>query len=273
MRRTLACLIAVPIALCVADPGTDFYAHRTRVHAVIKVTEHNAIIQAFVNCRLAAVDIQELSTDASMNLGWLDKGDIVTIQVRGEGSSGHYKLTLERDSTIERIGNSASIAAVEPNRLSFVYSTTAAGHPIGAQGCQSDASSRLAPATSAAAATGKWEGPPGALLELAVPLAPIGLWVLASLGVLALVGLTVGDWRRRNGIKRSTVAAGVSAALTAFAYVTSVTSNDFGIAFGVCVVTGSCASLMAVLVLLAEDLRNICTRLLVLFGGPGSGTS
>jgi hypothetical protein len=260
LRRIMAIAIALAVVVDVLIFIAVGYAHLTRTHVTIRVTDDNEIVQVFVNCRLAAVYRHEGLTVASEDLGWLRTDDIVTFQVRGWRSVGYYELSLDHDSVVERIGaqgTATQAAVIAPDRVVFASSTTASGRRLGGSGCQSDTPTPLPFATSTA---GGWGGARGVPLELAAKLAPIIPWMLAFVGALVLAVVAIRDWRRSHRLRRVTVAQTVFAMLGATVSVASVTSSDFGLAFAVCVAAGACSLAIASYRLMADDLSALCMR-------------
>jgi hypothetical protein len=264
-RRALALVVVLAIFLDAAVFAILAFEHRTRSHVQIAVLVEHEIVQVFVECRLVfPAYTANTAGPSSLDLGWLERGAIVTIQVRGRKPPGYYEVQLERGSqseTVARAGSFGHPVRIPSGRVDFARSFTAAGRDLGDLGCQSDSPVQLAFAADAAHASGRWNGGSGVVLDVANRLSPVVPWALALIGAVGLILAAVSGRVRGTGPSRRVLARGLGAVVDlVIALFWVLAARDFNVAFGLCVVAGI-GSLLAVLWwLVLDDLRNVLLR-------------
>jgi hypothetical protein len=243
------------------------YAHLTRTHVTVSVTDNDEIAQIFVNCELAAYYANERPATSSKDLGWLESGDIVTVQIRGWRADGSYSVSIDHGSVTDRIGDPGVAnhgAPILANRLVREISMTASGRRLVPSGCQTDSRARL---PFAASVTGrKWNGADGAPFALAAKLAPIARWTLTLVGLLVLVALGIRDLLMdRSRMTFAKVLFSLEALVAAY----SVVKGDLGLAFALCRLVGVCWIAVALYRLIVDDLIAVGSRWLERHAGNG----
>jgi hypothetical protein len=260
-RRLLALVIAVAFALDAAILAVAGYAHAARTHVQVELVAEHVAIQIFVDCRLAYYYRSTGPARITYDLRWLDRGDILTFQVRGLKSPGYFRLSFLHDS--ERVsaaarGESGRPVLIGPARVAVAESWTVDGRNIGEQGCQADAAQQLpfAASTGGAWTRGTW------LFGAADALAGVIPWVLAAIGALAVAGGALAD-RLRERSTRVGIAARVlfASASLAVAVVLAVAPADFAAAFALCAAAGGASLFVALVWLLGEDVKRWAARL------------
>lgn len=265
-RRGAALLLGLAVLLDVMIFAAVGYANLTKDHVRVRIVVEHEIVQVFVNCQLVrGAYTGDPQGPAWLDLGWLDPGDILTLQVRGRKLPGYYELSLEHDSSFERVaaaGGYGRPLRLPSGRVIFARSYTAGGRAIGELGCQSDAPAPLPFAASAAKSYGRWGGGSGAALELATRLFPIVPWVLALIGAMGLIIATILGRVQRDDARRKTMLRTAFATVDiVLALVWALATADFNLAFLLCIVAGVGSLLLVLTWLLAEDLRKVSSLL------------
>ena len=235
------------------------YAHIALTRVRLGVVVESEIVQVFVDCRLAHEAYTQAQELTPLDLGWLDRGDIVTVEVRGRQAPGYYEVQAIRDSHVEVVGKAGEYGRRLPmasGRVVFVRSFTVGGMSIGGLGCQPD-SNELALAASAARRPGKWRdaGLRNTVIRLAERLAPFVPQTLGLLAALALIALAViGRVNARSKTLLRTAGATLDVVL---ALVLTLAGRDLNLAFDLCVALGVVSLLVLVWLLMAPDIgRN-----------------
>jgi hypothetical protein len=247
----LTALVAQAMSLLIAHE-----AKANRAHAQIVFSGEAAIVQVFVECRLAYAFVRERAEDEHVDLGWLKNESIVTVQTRGRKRRGHLALAYEQNSVSASLaGGGAGEPALPTNRAGPTTSWRVGGHQfLRDLGCQQDLprhfrfASASAPNWTEASARslGRVIAVAGAIPKV---LAIFGLaWLLAA----AFVGRTRGERLRRG------TAAGVLlvAAEIAIEILGSVAANYFPLAFALCIFVGAAGLVLLLLWLLRADIHR-----------------
>lgn len=264
MRRALALLVTLAIVLDIAIFALIGFVHMTRSRVRVRIAVEHEIVQVFVNCQLAhAAYVGGGAAATYLELGWLRQDAIVTIQVRGRRLPGYYEIDLERDSQVlqvARVGGFGQPLSLPSGRVVFARSYTAAGRPLGALGCQSDAPTRLAFASAASEGSGLWSGPSPALSAV-TNLSSVVPWVMALIGavglMLAAVLGKIGGGEPGEG-RAPALGAGVDIAL---ALLCALVTKSFDVVFGLCVGAGIVSLLVILKWLVSSDIGALRSRL------------
>lgn len=269
-RRIIAAGVVIAVIAGLLIFGTMGYAHLARTHVTVSVTDNDEIVQIFVNCEFAADYAYDRPTTSSKDLGWLESGAIVTVQIRGWRTDGFYSVSIDHGSGIERIGDPGAASRGAPilaDRLIREISMTASGRRLSPSGCQADSRARL---PFAASVTGKWNGAHGAPLTLAAKLAPVARWALTLVGLLVLVVMGIRDLL----MDRSRVTfTKVAFLLEAFVAVYSMVNEDLGLAFALCRIVGAWWIVVVLYRLLVDDFVTLGSWWLGRHSGGGAGTA
>jgi hypothetical protein len=256
LRWLLATVISTAL---VAQAMSLLIAHEAkanRAHVQVVFSGEAAIVQVFVECRLAYAFVRERAEGEHVDLGWLKNESIVTVQTRGRKRRGHLALAYEQNSVSASLaGGGAGEPALPTNRAGPASSWRVGGHQfLRDLGCQQDLPHHF---RFASASAPNWtEGSAGSLSRVivvagAIPkvLAIFGLaWLLAA----AFVGRTRGERLRRG------TAAGVLlvAAEIAIEILGSIAANYFPLAFALCIVVGVAGLVLLLLWLLRADIHR-----------------
>jgi len=261
VRRLMALGIAAALVLDMSIFALVGYAHVTRTHVLVKVTSEHEIMQVFVNCRLAYYYRSELPVDRTIDLGFLEKEDVLTFQIRGQKHSGFLQLSYLHDdapASIYRYGTAVHPLLLGAGRVAAAESWTVGGRRLGIEGCQADAPHPLAFATPDA---GPWKHNTSLPLAFATSIGKIIPWILAILGATVVAVGAIADRIAGKGSNLGVVARGLLALTgVAVAVVWAVAVQNFSVAFGLCVGTGAASLLAAVVWLLADDICRLVAR-------------
>jgi hypothetical protein len=278
LRRGAVLLIVFAMVLDTAILAISAYARVARDHVTVTVAVEHEIVQVFVNCELAHPAFTDTPAGSVvLPLGWLDRGDIITIQVRGRKRPGFYLVSMQHGSQSEQIAQGAAPGQPQrfrSGRVIFASSLTAGGRRLGALGCQPDSSARLEFASTMAGTPARWGGGSRFPIDAAHALSPVVPLVLAVIGALGLIGGAVFGKVQHGASSRRTFAQVLAALIDILFLVLSVlATEDFSIALSLCVVAGV-GSLLAVLVwLLVDDIRGLCLRWSLAGSAPAAGSS
>ncbi len=256
---------AAAVVFFFAGLGMSLYAngaHAARVNVKVTVVAAGEIVQVLVNCHVMFAYNRTTPIDTTVNLGWLEKGDILTFQVRGRRPPGYYDLAFAYDSQLEEVqsvGSALHRVLMAPARMIFSRSYTVGGLPLQHLPCQGDAPTPPLEFVGSAAASAAPRGGPDALIDDAVGVAPRWETALAILGALTLIfapvlGRQLGVARRRRSTVVEILLAGVGGTLG----VLWATAKEHDLVAPLCIAAGVCASLFIIYGLLVEDLDSIC---------------
>jgi hypothetical protein len=248
----LTALVAQAMSLLIAHE-----AKANRAHVQVVFSGEAAIVQVFVECRLAYAFVGERAEGEHVDLGWLKNESIVTVQTRGRKRRGHLALAYKRNSvSVPLVVGAAGEPALPADRAGPASSWRVGGHQFlrGDLGCQQDLPHhfRLASASApnwtegSARSLGRVIAVAGAIPKV---LAIFGLaWLLAAV----FVGRTRGERLRRG------TAAGVLlvAAEIAIEILGSIAANYFPLAFALCIVVGAGGLVLLLLWLLKADIHR-----------------
>ncbi|HLB21772.1 MAG TPA: hypothetical protein VK605_06655 [Solirubrobacteraceae bacterium] len=246
-----AALVAQAVSLPIAHE-----AKANRRHIQVVFSGERAIVQVFVECRLAYAFAGERADDEHVDLGWLKNESIVTIQTRGRKRRGDLTLAYEHDSIpVSLVGDAAAAERALPaDRAGPASSWQVGGHePIRKLGCQRD----LLHFGFASASAANWSETSAKSLGRVIAVADaipkiLGIFGLAWLFAAVFVG-------RARGVRlRRRTAAGVLlvAAELAIEVLGSIAANDFPLAFALCIVVGAGALVVLLLWLLRADIHR-----------------
>lgn len=231
-------------------------AHASRTHIRVKLSAQNAIVQVFVECRLAYVFRGERVSHETVDLGWLKKEDTLTFQVRSRKHVASYALAYERGSeaiALTERGSLGQLVQIPESRAVFQDSWSVGGRRLGQFGCQEDAA-HLAFASPTAS---NWHEPSAKRYELVTSLADVVPWVLASLGGLGLIFVALAG--RIDGVRskqRTAIQVLLALGELAVAVLASIATVDSRLVFVLCVAAGACSLLAVVLWLLKSDVHH-----------------
>lgn len=257
LRWLLATVISTAL---VAQAMSLLIAHEAkanRAHVQVVFSGEAAIVQVFVECRLAYAFVRERAEGEHVDLGWLKNESIVTVQTRGRKRSGHLVLAYERNSVSTSLaGAGAGEPALPTNRAGPAGSWRVGGHQLlrGDLGCQQDLPHHLrlagvsAPNWTEASARslGRVIAVAGAIPKV---LAIFGLaWLLAAV----FVGRTRGE-RLRRGTAAGVLLVAAEIAIEIFG---SIAANYFPLAFALCIVVGVGGLVLLLLWLLRADIHR-----------------
>jgi hypothetical protein len=231
-------------------------AHTSRARIEVAFSSENAIVQVFVECRLAYAFRGERAIGRTVDLGWLKKEDILTFQVRSRKHVGYFSLAYRRGSSwisLARRGSPGHLAAAPESRVVLVDSWSVGGEHVAELGCQRD-SSHLAFASLRAR---NWQEAAARRFELVTSLASVIVPSWAALGAAGLVAFAVaGRVSRRRWTRRTAMQALLAVAEIALALLASLAAASFGAVFALCAVDGVGSLLASVLWLLRDDVHR-----------------
>jgi hypothetical protein len=257
LRWLLAAVILVALVVELALLFLAHEVHASRTHVRVTFSAENAIVQVLVECRLAFSFRGERASNQTIDLGWLEKQDVVTVQVRSRKHLGYYALSYSRGSTaipIARRGSPGHPVEIPESRAVYADSWGVIGQHLGAIGCQKDVR-HLAFADPHAR---NWSDGAARRLEsvtTAAGLLPriLAILVLIGLGALWLVGQV---WRGRSNA-RTGVRVLLAVAELAVLLLVSIAAQALNLVFGLCVVIAVASLMTALLWLLKEDIHRL----------------
>jgi hypothetical protein len=249
-------LVAAIAAALVAQAALLPIAHEARANRArveVDLAAENAIVQVFVECRLAYAFVAEGLNEGHVDLGWLKNEALLTFQTRGRTAPGYLALSYRDGSRVVPVVSGsaeADEAALPANRLAPAKSWTVSGRQrFRAKTCQLDRGHF----DSATAHAPDWRE--GAAMSLGVVIAaadtvPVALAITGFAWLLAAAYL--GQFRRRK-IARGTAARTLFALSQAvLLLLVKLAPNDFPLAFALCTAIGA-AWLLAVAFWLLRD--------------------
>lgn len=244
-------LVAQAVSLLIAHE-----AKANRAHVQVVFSGEAAIVQVFVECRLAYAFARERAEGEHVDLGWLKNESIVTVQTRGRKRRGHLVLAYERNSVSASLaGGAAGEPPLPADRAGPASSWRVGGHQfLRDLGCQQDLPHHL-PFASASAPN--WTEASARSLGRVIAVAGAIPKVLAIFGLgWLLAAVFVG--RTRGERLRHRTAAGLLllAAEIAIEILGSIAANDFPLAFALCIVVGAGGPVLLLLWLLRADIHR-----------------
>jgi hypothetical protein len=272
VRRVSGAVVAV---LFLAGFGMALYAnhaHAARVHVRVPVAAAGEIVQVLVNCQVEFYYGHDAPIDEDVDLGWLEKGDILTFQVRGRRPPGYYELAFAHDSHVEDVGSVGSAlhrVLMPPARMIFSRSYTVGGLPLQRLPCQGDSSTPPLELAGAAVAATARRGGPDALMDSAVGVAARWETAMAILGALTLIfapvlGRSLGAVRSRRRRMADVLLAAVGGTLG----ILWATAREHNLVAPVCIAAGIGALFFIVYRLLVNDMASACAWWLRRRAGP-----
>jgi len=259
LRWLLATVISTAL---VAQAMSLLIAHEAkanRAHVQVVFSGEAAIVQVFVECRLAYAFVRERAEGEHVDLGWLKNESIVTVQTRGRKRRGHLALAYERNSVFASLagaGGAAGEPALPTNRAGPASSWRVGGHQFlrGDLGCQQDLPHHL---RLAGASAPNWTEASARSLGRVIAVAGAIPKVLAIFGLAWLLAAVFVGRTRGERLRRGT-AAGVLlvAAEIAIEILGSIAANYFPLAFALCIVVGVGGLVLLLLWLLRADIHR-----------------
>jgi len=256
LRWLLATLILVALVLKLVLLFVAHEAHASRTRARVTFSAENAIVQVFVECRLAYSFTGERAGNKTIDLGWLKKQDTLTFQVRSRKHLGYFALSYRRGSStipIARRGSLGHPVAIPESRAADSDSWGVGGQHVGKVGCQKDFD-HLAFANPHAR---NWSEGAAKRLESVTALAGLLTWVLAILGVVGLVAFSlVGQVWRGRSTARTVIRLLLALAEMAVVLVVPIAAEHFDLVFAPCVLIAVGSLIAALLWLLRDDMHR-----------------
>jgi hypothetical protein len=246
------------------------HAHAARVHVKVSVAAAGEIVQVLVNCNLVYVYRRNAPTNDDVDLGWLDKGDILTFQVSGRRPAGYYALSFTHDSRgepVKSVGTLLNRVLMSPAQMVFTRSYTVGGLRLQALPCQGDTPQQLEFASSATAVEGP-RGGPNVLMDRAAEIAPGVESALAILGFLTLVLAPVADRMPGAQHRRRTAAEVFLAAVGVALGVLWTTAKELDLVAPLCIAVGVGAFVFIMYRLLVYEIDRLCAWWLRRRSGP-----
>jgi hypothetical protein len=256
LRWLLAALILAALAAQAVSLPVAHEAKANRRHIQVVFSGERAIVQVFVECRLAYAFAGERA-DEHVDLGWLKNESIVTIQTRGRKQPGRLALAYQHGSVrVSVVGGDPAVAerALPADRAGLARSWRVGGHESFRDlGCQQD----LPHFGFASASAPNWREASARSLSLVIAFAGAIPKVLAIFGLAWLLAAVFVGRARGERLRRRT-AAGVLlvAAELVIELLGSIAANDFPLAFALCIVVGAGALVVLLLWLLRADIHR-----------------
>jgi hypothetical protein len=256
LRWLLAALILLALVAQAVSLPIAHEAKANRRHIQVVFSGERAIVQVFVECRLAYASAEE-RVDEHVDLGWLKNESIVTIQTRGRKRPGRLALAYQTDSFRVPVVGDAAVAperALPADRAGLAESWRVGGHEsFRGLGCQRD----VPHFAFASASAPNWREASASSLKLVIAFASAIPKVLAIFGLAWLLAAVFVARARGERLRRRT-AAGVLlvAAELAIEVLGSIAANDFPLAFALCIVVGAGALVVLLLWLLRADIHR-----------------
>jgi hypothetical protein len=238
LRWLLAALIFAALVAQAVSLPIAHEAKANRQHIQVVFSGERAIVQVFVECRLAYAFAGERADDEHVDLGWLKNESIVTVQTRGRKRRGRLTLAYEHDSVpVSLVGDDAAAERALPaNRAGLASSWQVGGHePLRRLGCQRD----LPHFGFASASAANWSEGSAKSLGRVIAAADAIPKVLATFGLAwLLAAVFVGRSRGERVRGRTAAGALLVAAEIAIEVLGLIAANDFPLAFGLCIFVG-----------------------------------
>jgi hypothetical protein len=256
LRWLLATLIFTAL---VAQAMSLLIAHEAkanRAHVQVVFSGEAAIVQVFVECRLAYAFVRERAEDEHVDLGWLKNESIVTVQTRGRKRPGHLTLAYERNSvSVSLAGGAGGERALPADRAGPASSWRVGGHQfLRDLGCQQDLPRHFHLASASAP---NWTEASAKSLGGVIAVAGAIPKVLAIFGLAWLLAAVFVGRTRGERLRRGTAAGALLvAAEIAIEIVGSIAANDFPLAFALCIVVGAGGLVLLLLWLLRADIHR-----------------
>lgn len=253
-------LAAVIAAALVAQATLLPIAHEARAnraHVEVSVTAEHAIVQVFVECRLADAFVAEGLSEGRVDLGWLKDEALLTFQTRGRTAPGYLALSYRDGSRVVPVVSGdveADEAALPADRLAPARSWTVSGRQsFRAKTCQWDREHF----ESASAHAPDWRE--GAAMSLGIVIAaadtvPAGL-AIAGLAWL-LVAAYLGRFRRERIDRRPIARILFALSQVALLGLVKLAPNDFPLAFALCTAIGAAWLIAVAFWLLRERIHG-----------------
>jgi hypothetical protein len=256
LRWLLATVISTAL---VAQAMSLLIAHEAkanRAHVQVVFSGEAAIVQVFVECRLAYAFVRERAEGEHVDLGWLKNQSIVTVQTRGRKRPGHLVLVYERNSVSASLaGGAAREPPLPADRAGPASSWRVGGHQfLRDLGCQQDLPHHL---RFASASAPNWTEASARSLGRVIAVAGAIPKVLAIFGLAWLFAAVFVGRTRGERLRRGT-AAGLLlvAAEIAIEILGSIAANDFPLAFALCILVGAGGLVLLLLWLLRADIHR-----------------
>jgi hypothetical protein len=241
-RLGLALLLAIAMLVGGTTSGLASYEHLARSDVGLSLLVEDEIVQVFVNCQLVSAYTGTAGAPAPLDLGWLERGAIVTVQVRGRKLPGYYEVAFQHGSRTELIvgdGSYSNPVLLPAGRVALDRSFTADGRDLGDTGCQTDAPFPLAFAAAAARTPSHFNDHANVAFDLANALSPDLPPVLALIGASGLIAaVAVSRVRRASSSRRVAVRALAATAELVLVLLLALAALDYNAASHVCVLVG-----------------------------------
>jgi hypothetical protein len=260
-NKRLRCLLAALIlAALVVQLALLFLAHEvraSRTHVRVAFSAENVIVQVLVECRLAYSFRGERASNQTIDLGWLEKHDDVTFQVRSRKHLGYYALSYSRGSStvpIVRRGSPGHPVEIPESRVVYADSWGVDGRHVAVIGCQKDVP-HLAFADPHAR---NWSDGAAERSEWVTTVAGLLPWILAILALVGLAGLWLFGqvWRGRANARTGVKLMLAAAELAVLVFV-GIAAQALDLVFGLCVAIAVGSLVLALLWLLKEDIHRL----------------
>jgi hypothetical protein len=256
-RLLLAAAIAAAFVAQLALLPIATEARANRAHVEVEFAAENAIVQVFVECRVAYVFDAEGPREEHVDLGWLKNEALLTFQTRGRTAPGYLALSYRDGSRVVPVVSGdaeADEAALPADRLAPAESWTVSGRQrFRAKTCQRDREHF----DSASAYAPDWRE--GAAMSLGVVIAAANTVPLA-LAIFGLVWLVaaacLGQFRREQTDRRTAASTLIVLPQAALLLLAKLAPNDFPLAVALCTVIGAALLLAVVFWLLRPQIHR-----------------
>jgi hypothetical protein len=256
-RSLFAAAIAAALVAQAALLPIAHEARANRAHVEVALAAENAIVQVFVECRLAYAFDAEGPSEEHVDLGWLKNEALLTFQTRGRTTPGYLALSYRDGSRVVPVvsgGVEADEAALPADRLAPAKSWTVSGRQrFRTKTCQWDREHFV----SASAHAPDWRE--GAAMSLGVVIAaadtvPVAL-AIAGLGWL-LAAAYLGRFQREQVDRRTAVRTLFALSQATLLLLVKLAPNDFPLAFALCTAIGAAWLVAVAFWLLREKIHR-----------------